>query len=406
MVSSFAAQAAVAIENARLFEAETRRSAQLDMLNLMGRELTRIFDLDLLLKKAELLCEGFQYQNVQIFWVDRESNSIQVRAVAGLDGSKIPLGAHRPLDRGIAGWVARTGQTALCNDSTQDPWYFAVPGFETAAELAVPVMLQDETVAVINVDGPEPNIFDDSDVKTLETLADQMTVAIENINLYLQQQDQSQRLAVADERDRIGRDLHDGVIQSMYAVGLTLEDIAGQAGAEPENVQPRIEEVVGDLNQVIGDIRRYIMDLRPTELQGRRLDEALVSLVGYLEDRTGVAVTVNLDMDPALLPERYFVNIWHILQESFFNIEKYSQAKNVSLSLAVSDGDINLIITDNGNGFDLETAELGRGYGLPNIKDRAERLGGILHIESSPVSGTKLDIKVPVPVPAPQPPLV
>ena len=76
----------------------------------------------------------------------------------------------------------------------------------------------------------------------------------------------------------------------------------------------------------------------------------------------------------------------------------------MSLSLAVSDGDINLIITDNGNGFDLETAELGRGYGLPNIKDRAERLGGILHIESSPVSGTKLDIKVPVP--APQPPLV
>tara|TARA_Y100000588_G_C13850448_1_gene751704 strand:+ start:260 stop:688 length:429 start_codon:yes stop_codon:yes gene_type:complete len=77
IVTLFASQAAVPIENARLFEAETRRSAQLDVLNRMGRKLTRIFDLDLLLKKmAELLCWGFQYQNVQIFWVARESNSI------------------------------------------------------------------------------------------------------------------------------------------------------------------------------------------------------------------------------------------------------------------------------------------------------------------------------------------
>jgi signal transduction histidine kinase len=192
----------------------------------------------------------------------------------------------------------------------------------------------------------------------------------------------------------------------MYAVGLTLEDIAGQSGKEPESVQPRLEGVVNDLNQVIGDIRRYIMDLRPTELQGRRLEEALASLVGYLEDRAGVSVAVNLDLDPALLPERYFVNIWHILQESFSNIEKYAHAKKVSVSLAICDGDICLTITDDGDGFDLETSELGRGYGLPNIKDRAERLGGILYITSSPGAGTNLDIKVPVPIPTAWPPLV
>ena len=403
----FAAQAAVAIENARLYEAETRRSAQLHVLNLMGRELTRIFDLGRLLEKvAELLREGFQYENVQIFWVDRENNAIEVRAVAGLMAGKVPVGTHRPLDHGIAAWVARTGQTALCNDVREDPRHNPVDGFETAAELAVPVMVKEETVAVINVDSTGTNIFDGSDVKTLETLAGQLAVAMENINLLLQQQDQSQRLAVADERDRIGRDLHDGVIQSMYAVGLTLEDISSQAGEEPETVQPRLEGVVDDLNQVIGDIRRYIMDLRPTELQGRRLEEALVSLVGYLEDRAGVAVTVNLDLDPSLLPERYFVNIWHILQESFSNIEKYDHAEKVSVSLAVSDGDIRLTIADDGAGFDPETAELGRGYGLPNIKDRAERLGGVLHITSSPGGGTTLDIKVPVPVPTAWPPLV
>ena len=222
-----------------------------------------------------------------------------------------------------------TAQTALCNDVRKDYRYHAVEGNEDPAELAVPITVKEETVAVIDVGGMEPNIFDDSDVKTLETLTDQLAIGMENINLYLQQQDHSQRLAVADERDRIGRNLHDGVIQSMYAVGLTLEDISSRARAEPENVQPRIEEVVDDLNHVIGGIRRYIMDLRPTELQGRRLEEAVASLVGYLEDRAGVAVTVDLDIDPSLLSERYFVNIWHILQESFSNIEKYANAKNV-----------------------------------------------------------------------------
>ena len=78
--------------------------------------------------------------------------------------------------------------------------------------------------------------------------------------------------------------------------------------------------MVYDLNLVIGDIRRYIIDLRPTELQGRRLEEALASLVGYLEDRAAVSVTADLALDPSLLPERYFVNIWNILQESFSNI--------------------------------------------------------------------------------------
>lgn len=75
------------------------------------------------------------------------------------------------------------------------------------------------------------------------------------------------------------------------------------------------------------------------------------------------------------------------------------------MSLATREGDIYLAIADDGDGFDLETTELGRGYGLLNIKDRAERLGGVLYIESSPGAGTKLDIKVPLPVPAARPPL-
>ena len=398
LVTLFATQAAVAIENARLFENESRRSAQLDFLNRAGRELTRIFDLDQLLHRvAELLREGVAYQNVQVYWVDQANNTLQLRALAGLAHDRVPLGLDRPWEEGLAGWAARNGQAVMCNDVSQDPRYAKlVEGLETSSELAVPVIVKEEVVAVINVDGMEPYAFDDSDVKTVETLADQLANAIENIQLYRQQQEQSRRLAVVEERDRIGRDLHDGVIQSMYAVGLTLEDISSRADKVPSEVGPRIDEVVGDLNRAIGDIRSYIMDLRPRELQGRNPDEALRSLVQYLEDRTGVSVGLDVGIALASLSEQYMVNIWHIFQEAFSNIEKYAAAKTVSVSLAVADGSLKLDIVDDGQGFDVEKSELGRGYGLPNIKDRAERLGGVLLIESSPGEGTRLKITIPV----------
>jgi signal transduction histidine kinase len=398
IVTIFASQAAVAIENARLFQIEGRRSAQLNALNRIGRELTGILDLDQLLQRvAELLHKSFDYQNVQVSWVAEGSRLLEVKSVVGPLQSMIPLGTTRPIELGIAGLAARNQQTVRPNEVQQGGQSYVAGGSTGAyAELAVPVKVKGEAVAVITVDSTTPGSFDDSDVTTLETLADQLAVAIQNIQLYHQQREQSRRLAVAEERDRIGRDLHDGVIQAIYAVGLNLEDIAYQAPKEPGEVPSRLAGAVEDLNQVIGDIRSYIMDLRPRELQGRRFDEALQTLVKYLEDRTAVSVSLDVSVDLVSLPERYVVNLWHILQEAFSNIEKYAQAEKVSLTLRISDGRLDLTIADDGVGFDPAEAELGKGYGLSNIKDRAEGLGGILVMDTLPGKGTQLKISFPM----------
>ena len=100
------------------------------------------------------------------------------------------------------------------------------------------------------------------------------------------------------------------------------------------------------------------------------------ALTTYLKDKTGASVTLDIGMDLASLQERYVVNLWHISQEAFSNIENYAAASNISISVGSTGRDLNLEITDNGVGFDLEKAEMGRGYGLSNIKDRAERLAG------------------------------
>lgn len=398
LLTVFAAQSAVAIENARLFENESRRSTQLDVLNRAGRELALIPDIgDLLRAVADLLREGFSYENVQVYWVDEANEALHLRASVGLMQGNILLGASIPMDQGLSGWAAKNGTTVVSNDVSQDSRFVPlVDGEEARSNLAVPVTVKKQVVAVISVEGVELDAFDDSDVKTLETLADQLAVAVENIQLHRQQREQSRSLAVAEERDRIGRDLHDGVIQSIYAAGLTLEDIASRSDKEPQEVEPRIGAVVGDLNQSIADIRSYIMDLRPRELQGRRLDDALASLVQYLEDRTGVKVVIDVPVDMSILSEQYAVNLWHVFQEAFSNIEKYANAATVTVSLTISDETLTLDIADDGDGFDLESAELGRGYGLPNIKDRAERLGGMLLIESAPGKGTRLKVLVPM----------
>ena len=424
LVTLFAAQAAVAIENARLFGSEARRAAQLDVLNQVGREFSRVLDLDVLLQRVvDLLRERFDYQNVQIFWVDSGTNVARLRAWVGpnpeddpdnvldngLDGAigDAPKAAGHQLDELTLARLVRERKAVLSKET--DPGR-AIPGDKALfkSELAVPVPVKGEVAAVIRVDslGPNaPNVFDESDVKTLETVAGQLATAIENIQLYRQQQDQARRLAVADERDRIGRDLHDGIIQSIYAVGLTLEDIAAHSADEPEEVRPRIDGVVDDLNQVIGDMRSYIMDLRPRELQGRKLDDALESLIKYLEDRSGVVVAMDARVDLAGFSEQYVVNLWHIFQEAFSNIEKYAKASNVSVLIELADGRLILEISDDGVGFDLEKAEMGRGFGLADIKDRAERLGGILTVETSEHAGnagnaggagTKLSISLPM----------
>ena len=303
-----------------------------------------------------------------------------------------------PEGKGVLGVVLREGRTLRLPDLSRHAESVGFPPHHPAMKsfLGVPIVFKGRVLGDLYLANKKGAVEFSQDDETLVTLfAAQAAVAIENALLFEQQRDQSQRLAVSEERERIGRDLHDGVIQSIYAVGLTLEDIADQAAAEPAEVRPRIEGTVNDLNQVIRDIRSYIMDLRPRELQGRRLEDALESLVGYLEDRSGAHVDLEVGIDLAALSEQYVVNLWHILQEAFSNIEKYSRATRVSVSLRTVGGVMVLGISDNGVGFNLEEAEMGRGYGLSNIKDRAERLGGILRVVTAPGEGSQLDIRFP-----------
>ena len=196
LLSTLADQAALAIKNARLFEEEERRVAQLRAISEVGKDIASILDLDELLQRVvNLLVEVFGYYYANVLMVDEEAQEIVVTASAGhtgraFEGFRLKIG-----EQGITGWVAGSGEPLLANDVDKEPRYnFVEELADTKSELAVPIKLKGKVIGVLDVQSNEPGVFDEMDLSALTTLADQLAVAIENARLY----QETHRLAITD----------------------------------------------------------------------------------------------------------------------------------------------------------------------------------------------------------------
>ena len=198
LLTTFASQAAIAIENARLFEEERRRATQLTLINEVGDRAASILDLDKLMPEVtRYIQEKFDYYNVALFLLDEERHEVVMQAVAGGFEHITPGEYRQSIDEGIMGFVARTGKSWLANDVSKDPYY--VKGFLgevlTKSELCVPIKLGDEVLGALDAQCIRLNAFDQSDVTAMEAVADQLAIAIQNARLYEETRRHSERLA-------------------------------------------------------------------------------------------------------------------------------------------------------------------------------------------------------------------
>ncbi|KKM23771.1 hypothetical protein LCGC14_1611800 [marine sediment metagenome] len=214
--------------------------------------------------------------------------------------------------------------------------------------------------------------------------------------VYLRIDEQNQSLALLEERERIGMDLHDGAIQSIYAVVLRLDDIVERLKGHPDEVKPELEKAMDDLNRVIQDIRSYIFDLRPEILQGD-LERAIKDLV------QGVRVNALIDAELAVegdlnsaVTEDQAVSLFRIAQEALSNVSRHAQASSLQVKLTALPQSVRLEITDDGIGFDPQAERPGDRHGLRNIDERAHMLGAKLSVDSVPGSGTRVSVEFPV----------
>jgi signal transduction histidine kinase len=235
--------------------------------------------------------------------------------------------------------------------------------------------------------------FTDEDQQLLEMFANQAAIAIENARLYRQVQE----LAILQERERFGMDLHDGIIQSIYAVGLMLENTQRRIAKDPKESQNQITKAIHALNDVISDLRNYILDLRPQRFQGRNLKEGLEELARAL--RANTFMTVNLDFDgvsPEVLRPEQTVEILHIAQEALNNVRKHARATDVDIQVMWDEDELMLLVEDNGTSINTKEILWPTGDGLRNMRERATSLDGEILIGPREKGGTRVALKVPI----------
>ncbi len=229
--------------------------------------------------------------------------------------------------------------------------------------------------------------FTDGDAQLLELFAAQAAVVID----YTRVRDELQRLAVLEDRERIGRELHDGAIQALFAVGMSLQGMAIMTS--DASLRERLDTAVGQVDEVIRDLRNYIFGLRPGLAADRHLGRALRELAEQLERQHGVACAVDVDEAAAARLAGRAADVVQVAREALSNVGRHAHATTCRLSLLQEPGFAVLEIEDDGRGFAPDQG--GGGWGLRNLGERAAVMGGSLDIASVPGDGTKVSLRIP-----------
>ncbi len=302
-----------------------------------------------------------------------------------------------PQGHGVLGVPIKTKQPLRLDDITSHPDSVGFPPHHPPMKrlLAIPTVYKGTPIGELYLaNTAESPPFTQEDQDMLSLFANQAAIAMENARLY----QRIQTMAVVDDRERIGRDLHDSIIQQIYAVGLTLEGIHDTLEESPSEAKERLDYAIGKLNETIRDIRNYIFQLKPHVYEGKSLQAGLDDLVAELRVNSLLDVELKLDGRAGrALPADQTVETLKIVREALTNIVKHARATRVTLDARSPDGKLVLCIQDNGVGFDSKKKLGAERRGLRNMQQRAEALDGDLAVQSEPGRGTMLTLTVPLP---------
>jgi signal transduction histidine kinase len=393
-VLMLASQAAVAIENARLYEAATRWSSQLESLNEVADALVTEFDLGRLLQLvAERLQGLLKATAVTIALPFGDGARIEASAGAQAEafvGMEIPSRSKtmRVLERKRSERVDST-----IDDPEVDQATTRRLNMHTA--LYVPLLLRDEAIGVITVrdkQGGPGYRFSDEDLRLAEVFAQRASVAVELSRLVAR--DALQRVVTAQEaeRKRLARELHDETGQALTSILLGLRAVEEASGDERRSAA--IESLRDLVRATLQDVRQLAVELRPTALDDFGLVPALERLISTFAESTGIHVDLEARL-PERLPPEIETALYRILQEALTNIVKHARATRASIVITRKQSSVTAVVEDDGIGFEPGSAPAD-GLGLVGMRERVGLLGGRLAIESTPEAGTTLLAEVPV----------
>lgn len=300
-----------------------------------------------------------------------------------------------PRSHGLLDAMLRETKPYRRPDIRQDPrfqwWPEAHP--KMSSFLGVPIVSKGRVIGAFyltdKLDAPE---FSPADQEAIEVLASPAAVAIEMARLY----ERSRDLSVVEERNRLARDLHDSVSQTLFSMSLTAEAALLAVDTEPEMAKRELASLRDLSRAALQEMRALIFELRPADLEAEGLVSSLEKHVEVLRRTSKLDVEVRADgYEPQ--PAQVELAIFRIVQEALNNAVRHSRAARIEVEITQRDGSLVVVVADDGAGFDTTDPQVrGRRLGLTSMEERAQELGGRLSVESAPGSGTRVMLEVPV----------
>lgn len=310
----------------------------------------------------------------------------------GMDPETVARIGNTPTGGGLLGELIHHPHLIITDDLSTHPSSCGFPAHHPpmTSFLGMPVRAGGRVFGNLYLTD-KPGGFDQRDADIATALAAQAGLAVNAA----QMAEELKVLAVQDERDRISRDLHDGVIQSLFSIGMSLESVRPLVRQQPERTEQRLDAAVDQIDLTIKEIRTTIFTLQPGQSSEVTLERGLIELAREYELNESFTPSVQIGAPLDLLvPVELVPDVLHVVREAFSNAARHAGAENVHLGVHVTDDQLVLDVRDSGNGFDPDA--ITPGHGLANMAERAAILGASLTLDSTPGAGTTVRLRVPL----------
>ena len=316
-------------------------------------------------------------------------NSLVEFLHVGMQPAQARLVGPLPTGRGVLGTLIRSAETIRLDHLQDHPDSVGFPDNHPAMEtfLGVPIRLGSRVFGNLYLTEKEDG-FTDADQSLVESLSVVAGAAVSTARL----QDRLRRTAVVEDRERIARDLHDAIIQDLFAVGLSIQGMSLRV--EDTELRAMLTDAVERLDNAISELRRFIFGLRPPVWSGRNLQVEIDELIDQMSESYDTPVGLKVPATLGLIDPGTVETAIHLVREALSNALRHAQAATVTVTVDMVESDLVILVSDDGVGFDPATAK--RGMGLDNLTDRSKEAGGSVEIRSRLGSGTTLTLRIPV----------
>jgi signal transduction histidine kinase len=389
LLEAFAEHAAMALRNAGMHERAEHRARDLAVLYRADEELHRSLHVDTVLQAlVDVVAEVLGADKVAVHVWDAEQGLLVTRAQHGFDPRTVAENPYAP-GQGIAGTVYLRREPIAVDDLPADPRvaraFVDREGIQSL--LSVPILFGDDVFGVFGLNFVRRRHFTEDDKRLMAAVAQRAAIAIQNARLY----GQAQHAAVLQERQRLARELHDAVTQTLFAASLIAEVLPQMWADHRDDASDRLEELRELTRGALAEMRMLLLELRPAALTEASMRDLLRQLAAAFTGHARVPVALDVGADHRLPPDVQ-IAFYRIAQEALNNVAKHAEAGRVAVRFTAGTARAELLVEDDGRGFEPASVPGGH-FGLGIMAERAAAVGALAEVESAPGRGTRLSVR-------------